>query len=379
MNRALPKSGEILLYDFREGAQKDCSSQGSIPHSIRVVQWNIERGYQLESIIKHLQELNGDIICLQELDIQCDRTARKDVGVEIAKRLQLNYAFLCEFEELHSPLRNALLQGGGVHGNAILSKFSFRSVRCLDHKYQPFTWDTDGHTLKEPRKGNRCTIAAEIETPFGPILCYSVHLEVFCGILGRICQFSEVLADARKHQSSLPNQIIAGDLNTMAHSIARLSPTYCLDHLRWRTIGQTEAQWWQTNLLNFHDEDGNVNTNLMKYNLPQDVLVNARNTGFYDPFDIHKDITLHNKQYFGLFYGKLDWLLVRGFDVTAKGSGNHDYSASDHKSLYVDVFATNIYARKYAKQVVQRTELYFAKLLLVTIIVLLLALYVRQG
>ena len=36
------------------------------------------------------------------------------------------YVFLCEFEELWSPLRDADAQGGGVHGNAILSK----SVRC---------------------------------------------------------------------------------------------------------------------------------------------------------------------------------------------------------------------------------------------------------
>lgn len=34
----------------------------------------------------------------------------------------MQYAFLCEFEELWSPVREADAQGGGVHGNAILSK-----------------------------------------------------------------------------------------------------------------------------------------------------------------------------------------------------------------------------------------------------------------
>lgn len=37
---------------------------------------------------------------------------------------------MCEFEELHSPLREPSSQGGGVHGNAILSKFDMSEVRA---------------------------------------------------------------------------------------------------------------------------------------------------------------------------------------------------------------------------------------------------------
>jgi len=35
--------------------------------------------------------------------------------------------------------------------------------------------------------------------------------------------------------------------------------------------------------------------------------------------------------------GKLDWVLVRGMRVLTKALGNHDYSASDHKWLLVEV------------------------------------------
>lgn len=35
--------------------------------------------------------------------------------------------------------------------------------------------------------------------------------------------------------------------------------------------------------------------------------------------------------------GKLDWVLMRGCNVVSKRMGNHDYSASDHKWLQVDV------------------------------------------
>lgn len=40
------------------------------------------------------------------------------------------------------------------------------------------------------------------------------------------------------------HQAIMGDLNTMAHGVARLSPSYCCDILRWRALGWYEAAWW---------------------------------------------------------------------------------------------------------------------------------------
>lgn len=95
-------------------------------------------------------------------------------------------------------------------GNAIMSKYPLKEAHVIDHKYQPvgkccsrcsdrvkphtvIDWDREGHELREPRRGRRCSIAAVIETPLNePLLCYSVHLEVFTGILGRLAQFSEV-------------------------------------------------------------------------------------------------------------------------------------------------------------------------------------------
>lgn len=46
----------------------------------------------------------------------------------------MNYVFLCEFEELRSPLRDAASQGGGVHGNAILSRFNMSNARVIQHR-----------------------------------------------------------------------------------------------------------------------------------------------------------------------------------------------------------------------------------------------------
>ena len=44
------------------------------------------------------------------------------------------------------------------------------------------------------------------------------------------------------------HQAILGDLNTMAHGIARLSPNFCNDRMRFLSIGQSEATFWHQNL-----------------------------------------------------------------------------------------------------------------------------------
>lgn len=56
-------------------------------------------------------------------------TARADTGVEIARSLGLAYAMVVEFHEYRSSWRSARSQGGGVHGNAILSRFDIDEAR----------------------------------------------------------------------------------------------------------------------------------------------------------------------------------------------------------------------------------------------------------
>jgi endonuclease/exonuclease/phosphatase family metal-dependent hydrolase len=53
--------------------------------SIRVVDWNIDRGLQLTSIIDFLSDANADIVILQEVDVNARRTKRLNVAREIAR------------------------------------------------------------------------------------------------------------------------------------------------------------------------------------------------------------------------------------------------------------------------------------------------------
>lgn len=42
--------------------------------------------------------------------MHCERSGWENTGLRIARELGLNYVFLCEFEELYSPLRDLTAQ-----------------------------------------------------------------------------------------------------------------------------------------------------------------------------------------------------------------------------------------------------------------------------
>lgn len=81
----LPLPGEFIVHDYRSEEAKSKYLADANKSDIRVLQWNIERGYMLPQIIEELKRHDADIICLQEIDISCERSDSKNVGEEIAK------------------------------------------------------------------------------------------------------------------------------------------------------------------------------------------------------------------------------------------------------------------------------------------------------
>ncbi|KDD72978.1 hypothetical protein H632_c2668p0, partial [Helicosporidium sp. ATCC 50920] len=122
--------GTLFHRDFRDPSAPKARA-GS---PFRLATWNIERGYKLDGCIKELWRLNADVLALQEVDVACDRSRGRDTGLEIARALKLNYVFLPEFEELRSPLRSPSAQGGGLHGNALATRFDVLEARVLRHR-----------------------------------------------------------------------------------------------------------------------------------------------------------------------------------------------------------------------------------------------------
>lgn len=369
------KPGELVTFDVYNRVRPESESK-----IITALQWNIERAYKLDAIIALITSnpdfLNADIIAIQEIDVGCERSNWRDSALELARALGMRCLFVAEFEELHSEkLRTPRNQGGGVHGNAIFTWWDVEWCHVIQHS-QEFDWPANGDQLGEPRRGGRYALAASLKHPHRSdrVLAYSVHLEVFCGIFGRLRQFSSVLEHSHRHLTSHPHQLILGDLNTMAHGLARFFKKYCCDAMRWRSLGWSEAQWWQKNLWQVTPElagEGGVNLLLAAHHhsrrprdhkresivdelieeecqeelesemqdkagtgnqiFTQKQLKALVNPHFYCPFSPRTDMTLEVRG----FAGKLDWMLVRGFLVVQKGFANDKYDCSDHKLLWL--------------------------------------------
>ncbi len=344
-----PQPGELIINnDYLEQKKNP-------PSEIKIIEWNIERGMVIDGILEELEKLDADILLIQEIDIDCERSKRVNCLTKIAEKLKMSYAYVSEFCELYDPVRKEKDQGGGVHGNAIFSKYVIDKEKtiAIKHKYQPVNWEKEGYSRKEPRKGDRYFLASMIQVEKNIYIdVYSIHLEVFCGITGRIEQFSDVplYTENRKklvNENDKLIQVIGGDLNTMAHGVARFSPKYCgndwmrliliilqkINYLKIGkliTIGKSEGKWWLDNA--FCGGEKAVN-NLKSWKFSEDICQNYKYfEGFKDPWEVDKDFT---HQDWIWYYGKLDWLFTRNGTLVDKFIGNHDYSLSDHKYLGV--------------------------------------------
>lgn len=340
----------IIEYDFRSNENIDNNHQDKEnkyqPLSLKCIQWNIERGYKLDGIINLLKKEDADILCLQELDIDCERSAFRNCAMEIAKSLKLKCIFATEFEEIYSLRRSKKLQGGGVHGNAIMSKFDFTAI-VIPHSHHPVDWNAEGEKRGEPRIGRRIILKAIFD--HFPLIVYCLHLEVFTGILGRMKQFMDVVNDL---DLSIKYQLIFGDLNTVAHGIARFSPNHCCDYLRWKSLGWSEAQWWNNHIFNNPiknqekekekeskredetEKEKKESTKEIEISNDQDDLLKKLRE-FKDPFDANRDITLSS--YRGWYKGKLDWTLIKGFSIDKYRMFGNDFEYSDHRGLLVEL------------------------------------------
>eukprot|EP00983_Pelagomonas_calceolata_P003600 117180-Pelagomonas_calceolata.AAC.4 len=58
---------QLVLQDFRSGATKKAAKQRDPKQPIKLVQWNIERGYKLKEVIEELKAIDGDVLSLQEV------------------------------------------------------------------------------------------------------------------------------------------------------------------------------------------------------------------------------------------------------------------------------------------------------------------------
>src|SRR5712672_4073953 len=182
------------------------------PRSLRIVDWNIDRGQQLQGIIEFLASTNADILILQEVDFNARRTHRLNIAQEIARKLEMDYVFGCEFQELVQGSKSS----PAYHGQATLSRWPISNPRLIRFSRQSHFWQPRWFLPRiEPfqeRLGGRIALVADINVAGHKLVTYDLHLESRGSDELRISQVEEVMADAARQDPKYP-LIVAGDFN----------------------------------------------------------------------------------------------------------------------------------------------------------------------
>lgn len=182
------------------------------PRSLRIVDWNIDRGLQLQAITDFLVSTNADIFVLQEVDINARRTHRLNIAEEIARKLRMNYVFGREFLELVQGSKTS----PAYHGQATLSSWPISNPRLIRFSRQSRFWQPRWFLPKiEPfqeRLGGRIALVADINVAGSKLVTYNLHLESKADDEMRLSQVNEVLSDAVRQEPRCPI-VVAGDFN----------------------------------------------------------------------------------------------------------------------------------------------------------------------
>src|SRR5580692_1676118 len=180
------------------------------PKSLRIVDWNIDRGQQLQGITDFLASANADIVILQEVDINARRTHRLNVAETIARKLEMNYVFGREFQELVQGSKDS----PAYHGQATLSKWPISKPRLIRFSRQSHFWQPHWFLPRvEPfqeRLGGRIALVAQINVAGRKFVTYNLHLESRGSDALRILQLGEVLSEVACYDVASP-VIVAGD------------------------------------------------------------------------------------------------------------------------------------------------------------------------
>ena len=168
-----------------------------------VVSWNIERGMRFAGVLETLKKLNADVLLLQEVDLDCERSGRRDVAADLAAALGMNWVFAGEFQEIGEGTKGR----AALHGQAILSRYPIADVGVLVFADQAdFRWRLNP---VQPRRGGRMALRART----GGMLVYSAHLESGGNDTRRRRQLDEMVRDQQRLARPDERVVLAGDFN----------------------------------------------------------------------------------------------------------------------------------------------------------------------
>jgi endonuclease/exonuclease/phosphatase family metal-dependent hydrolase len=188
-----------------------------------ILNWNIDRGKNLDDIKEQIRQRKPDLCIFQEVDLGARRTHGQDVAKELAEAFGMNYVFAPEFLELGQ----GTAADPAYHGQALLTTLPVSSSRMIRFEHQSGWWKPrklliSSVPLLQRREGGRVALVAELDNGGKPLVVYNLHLESKGTEELRLQQLEEVLDDAQRYPRETP-VVIAGDFNTLSfHS--RLIP-----------------------------------------------------------------------------------------------------------------------------------------------------------
>jgi endonuclease/exonuclease/phosphatase family metal-dependent hydrolase len=190
--------------------------------TIKVFDWNIDRGSRFEEIEEALERDHPDLCLLQEVDLFDRRSGNRNVAEALARRLELNYAVAPSFQELSQSAPGK----AAYQGQAILTRLPIVNVRVIRFKDQSTWWQPRPYlpnvSLMQRRTGGRTALVIELKGNRGNIVVYNVHFESRSGGAIQTAQLHEVFEDAKRYPQSTPI-ILAGDFNTKYNGKAFLA------------------------------------------------------------------------------------------------------------------------------------------------------------
>lgn len=182
------------------------------PNCIRIVSWNVNRGLQLQRIIEFLETARPDLILLQESDLNARRTHHLNIAREISQKLEMNYVFGREFQELTQGSHAS----PAYHGQATLSRWPLSGARIIRFRKQSHFWRPHWFLPEispfQERLGGRLALVVEANIAGKNVITYNLHLESRGDDGLRCSQLGETLDDARQYDANMPI-VLAGDFN----------------------------------------------------------------------------------------------------------------------------------------------------------------------
>ncbi|MEX0285045.1 MAG: endonuclease/exonuclease/phosphatase family protein [Paracoccaceae bacterium] len=220
-----PEAHKALLHDtpaMNAVQTGGLASATTLPATLTVAAWNVERCLFPEDSAAHLSPIAPDVILLSEVDHGMARTAQRHTTEAVAAAMGMTYAFGVEFHEL--DLGGATerhfckddFNTLGWHGNAILSSVPMTRVAMVRLDEKGHWFSSPKADPNQPRLGGRMALLAELPTDTGPLTVVSTHLESNADAAHRHGEFVTLLdaIDAFSHGGPV---VIGGDLNSGNH------------------------------------------------------------------------------------------------------------------------------------------------------------------